>query len=259
MAYVNLPKKFDPFKVAVAYGKEIGIEFPPSSRGELHPRTLRRVLAPAPRVPHATAVQGRHDCAINRYPYPRVLSYAYPEVRAFYVKIYKQMAAAGTAGFMIDLLRHPPIAGFEPIVTDAFKKKYGIEMESLAKGKGGQDALFEHPKIKEHLEGYLELFLRELRKEVGDDIEISVHSRGPDSFGLRGKEWIKSGLINTIVDGNYYSGNLPRPTIEDTIAAAGVKGHAYAIAEPGDIDPKDWEKTRWHALSRGDPGLHETL
>ena len=32
---------------------------------------------------------------------------------------------------MIDLLRHPPIAGYEPIVTEAFKKKYGKDMETL--------------------------------------------------------------------------------------------------------------------------------
>jgi hypothetical protein len=49
---------------------------------------------------------------------------------------------------------------------------------------------------------------------------------------------VKSGLINTIVDGNWYSGYGPRPTIDATIAAAGEKGHAYAIAETLDVDSK---------------------
>ena len=97
--------------------------------------------------------------------------------------------------------------------------------------------------MSEHFSGYLEQFLRELRKEIGNDIEISVRSSGPEKYALRGRDWVKSGLINTIVDGNWYSGNGPRPTIGATIAAAGDKGRAYAIAEAGDVDPKKgWGK-----------------
>ena len=40
----------------------------------------------------------------------------------------------------------------------------------------------------------------DLRREIGPKIEISVRSRGPEEFGLRGKQWIESGLIDTIVD-----------------------------------------------------------
>jgi hypothetical protein len=142
---------------------------------------------------------------------------------------------------MIDLLRHPPLAGYEPISSQAFKAKYGTDMEELD--------LFKDPRCAEHLSGYLETFLLDLRKEIGPKIEISVRSRGPEEFGLRGKKWIESGLINTIVDGNYYSGNGPRPTIGETIAAAGARGRALAVAESKDVDPQNKWKEREGSLS----------
>ena len=56
-----------------------------------------------------------------------------------------------------------------------------------------------------------------------------------------GKEWIAEGLINTIIDGNWYSGYGPRGTIDATVKACGERGKAFAIAEPADVDPnKNW-------------------
>lgn len=40
-------------------------------------------------------------------------------------------ALTGTKGVMLDTLRHPPIAGSEPIVAGAFRKKFGKDMEPL--------------------------------------------------------------------------------------------------------------------------------
>jgi hypothetical protein len=162
--------------------------------------------------------------------YPRVLSLAYPEVRAFYVAFFRQLASTGTRGILIDLLRHPPIAGYEPVVAEAFKKKYGSDME--------ERDVYHDPLVQEHLAGYLRAFLVDLRKAVGKDLEIAVRSSGPDKYALRGKEWVDEGLIDTLIDGNWYSGNGPRPTIAATVRAAGTRGKAFAIAEPSDVDPK---------------------
>jgi hypothetical protein len=175
----------------------------------------------------------------KRVPYPRVLSLAYPEVRAYYLEFLKQLVSTGAKGILIDLLRHPPIAGYEPIVADAFKLKHGTDMETRD--------VYDDPLVNEHLSQYLRLFLVELRKEVGPDIEISVRSSGPDKFALRGKEWMAGGLIDTIIDGNWYSGNGPRATIDATVDAAsrsGAKpGKAFAIAESSDVDPqKAWQR-----------------
>src|SRR6185295_17003097 len=118
----------------------------------------------------------------KRTPYSRVMSFAYPEVRTFYVSFFKQIASTGTKGIMIDMLRHPPIAGFEPVVAEAFKKKYGKDMEPLD--------IYKDPQVQEHLSEYLRGFLVELRAAVGPDIEIAVRCRGPEAFGFRGREFI---------------------------------------------------------------------
>ena len=173
----------------------------------------------------------------KRNPYSRCLSLAYPQVRTYYVKVFKQLASTGTHGVMIDLLRHPPIAGYEPIVCEEFKKKYGKEMETLD--------IYRDPLVQEHFSEYMRLFLVELRQAIGNDIDISVRTSGPNGFGLAGKKFIDAGLINTIVDGNWYSGNGPRPTIGATVEACGTKGHAYAVAETFDVEwQRQWQPIR---------------
>jgi hypothetical protein len=238
MPYHNLPKKFDPLKVAVAYGARNGIEVHAWVRFTNHNREPYANFWWDNRDKVAQLVATKKDKAgkiepivpFKYSPYPRVLSLAYPEVRAYYVKFFKALADSGTRGILIDLLRHPPIAGYEPIVSAAFKKKYGSDMETRD--------LYHDPLVQEHLAQYFRLFLVDLRKAVGKDIEISVRSSGPDKYALRGKEWIDEGLINTIIDGHWYSGTGPRPTIAATVSAVGKRGHAYAIVDPLDVDPK---------------------
>jgi hypothetical protein len=237
--YLNLTKKFDPLKVAVEYGEKNGCEVhawvrmtnfnrePYANFWHDHPEFRAQMAA------------GRTDPRTGKWepvrpyklsPYPRVLSLAYPEVRAFYVRFFKQIADTGTRGILIDLLRHPPIAGYEPIVSEAFKKKYGTDME--------ERDVYHDPLVQEHLGQYLRLFLVDLRKAVGKDVQIAVRSSGPDKYALRGREWIAEGLIDAIMDGNWYSGNGPRPTIDATVQAAGTRGRALAVAETLDVDPK---------------------
>ncbi len=237
--YIDITKKFDPLQVAVAYGTDNGCEVHAWVRFTNFNRepyahfwhdnqkflAQRLVTKKDPKTGKVEPV-----VPYKRTPYSRVLSLAYPEVRAFYLKFFKQLAGTGTRGILIDLLRHPPIAGYEPIVADAFRAKYGMDME--------MHDLWRDPLVQEHLSQYLRLFLVDLRKEVGKDMEIAVRTSGPDGFALRGKEWIAAGLIDTIIDGNWYSGNGPRPTIDATVAAAGQRGHALAIAETNNVDPK---------------------
>jgi hypothetical protein len=240
--YFGLTRKFDPLKVAVEYGKANGCEvhawvrftnfnrYPYANFWHDNQKFFAQMVA-SKTNPKTGKVE---PIKPYRYsPYARVLSLAYPEVRAFYVRFFKQLASTGTPGIMIDLLRHPPIAGYEPIVRGAFKKKYGMDME--------ERDVYHDPLVNEHLSQYLRLFLVELRKELGKDIEISVRSSGPNKYALKGKEWIAEGLIDTIVDGHWYSGNGPRPTIAATVEAAGARGKACAIAETLDVNPeKGW-------------------
>jgi hypothetical protein len=240
--YLNLPKKFDPLKVAVEYGKDHECEVHAWVRFTNFNREPYANFWHDNRKLAAQMVAGKTNPKTGKWepirpyvrsPYPRVLSMAYPEVRAFYVRFFKQIASTGTKGIMIDLLRHPPICGYEPIVSEAFKKKYGKDMEEFD--------IYHDPLVNEFISEYLRLFLVDLRKEIGKDIEISVRSSGPIKYGLRAKEWIEQGLINTIVDGNWYSGNGPRPTIAASVEAAGTRGKAQAIAETLNVDPdKGW-------------------
>jgi len=245
MPYNNLPKKFDPLKVAVEYGAKNDIEVHAWVRFTNHNREpysnfwwdnrakFTAQMVATKKDPKTGKIEPIVPYKYNSYP--RVLSLAYPEVRAYYVKFFKAIADTGTKGILIDLLRHPPIAGFEPIVSEAFKKKYGMDMETRD--------LYHDPLVQEHLSQYFRLFLVDLRKAVGKNIEISVRSSGPEKYALRGKEWIEAGLINSIIDGNWYSGNGPRPTIAATVAACGKQGNAYAIVEPSDVDPaKGWAR-----------------
>ncbi|WP_395749208.1 hypothetical protein [Prosthecobacter sp.] len=247
MSYFDLARRFDPLKVAVEYGNEIGSEVhamvrftnfnrPPFANfWHDHPEYLAQVLVTEKDPKTGARVPVK---PYKLTPYSRVLSFAYPEVRTFYVSFMKQIASTGTKGILIDLLRHPPIAGYEPIVSEAFKKKYGKDMESFD--------LYNDPLVQEHFSDYLRLFLVELRAAIGNDIEISVRCSGPDNFGLRGSEFIEAGLVNTIIDGHWYSGNAPRPTMDATVAAVGTRGRAMAAAEISiDVDPANqWKATK---------------
>jgi hypothetical protein len=244
--FMDLARHGDPLKAAVDYGRQIGCDVhamvrftnfnrpPYANFWHDHPEFLaqRLVTETDPKTGVRTPLK-----PYKLTPYSRILSFAYPEVRAFYVSFFKQIASTGTKGIMIDLLRHPPIAGYEPIVAEAFQKKYGKDMRDLD--------FYHDPLINEHFSGYLRAFLVELRQAVGHELEISVRCSGPDKFALRGKEWIDEGLINTIVDGHWYSGNAPRPTIDATVAAVGTRGKALAAAESSDVDPTaNWKTSK---------------
>jgi hypothetical protein len=118
--YFDLPKRFDPLAVAVAYGREAGCDVhamvrftnynraPYANFWHEHPEFYAQMLSSTqdPKTGVRTPI-----LPYKRVPYSRVLSFAYPEVRTYYVSFFKQLASTGTKGIMIDLLRHPPIAG----------------------------------------------------------------------------------------------------------------------------------------------------
>lgn len=249
--YLNLPKKFDPLKVAVEYGGKNGCEVhawvrftnhnrpPYSNFWHDHPEFSMQELAREkdPKTGEKVAVK-----PYQRIPYRRVLSMAYPEVRTYYVTFFRQLASTGTKGILIDLLRHPPIAGYEPIVAEAFREKYGADLLTRD--------IYHDPEVNELFSEYLHAFLVEVRKAIGPEIEISIRSSGPMKYALSGRKWIDEGLIQTIIDGHWYSGNGPRPTIDETVKAAGTRGHAWAVAESFDVDPQTgWGRRPGYLLS----------
>jgi hypothetical protein len=239
--WLDRVKKFDPLKTAVEYGKQSGCEiyayvrFSNFNRVPLanfyhdHPEFRSHVVL--------TEEDPKTKRQVPKKPYQYAptlnLSLAHPEVRAFYVKFFKEIARTGTKGILIDLLRHPGIAGYEPISRDAFKKKHGHDMET--------HELYYDPLVQEHLSQYLHAFLVDVRKELGKEVQLIVRCAGPRNFAFRGKEWVAEGLVDGILDGNWYSGSGPRSTIGDTVTACGDRALPYAVIEPGDVDPtKNW-------------------
>lgn len=234
--YIDLAKRFDPLKVAVEYGKRNGIEVHAMVRfmnynrepysNFWHDNKQFQCLY------HVKADERRSeilDRPRKLYRYPRVLSLAYPEVRAYYIKFFRQIASSGTPGILIDLLRWPPIAGYEPIVADAFRKKYG---EDMLRRHITRDRL-----VHEHLSQYLRQFLVELRKEIGNEITIAIRCDGPDKFGFKGRKWIREGLINNIFNSGS-GGSSPRSSIHASLAAAGDRGRVFTVAGANsDVNP----------------------
>ena len=99
--------KFDPLKVAVAHGGRIGCEIhawvrftnynrePYANFWHDHPEFSAQMLV-GPKDPKTGETIPSKP--YQRRPYRRVLSLAYPEVRAFYVKFFKELASTGTRG-----------------------------------------------------------------------------------------------------------------------------------------------------------------
>jgi|GEM_PF-1831986 len=62
---------------------------------------------------------------------PSKYSFAYPEVRAYVRRICVEMVQKGVAGLMLDLLRHPPLAGYEPPLIKGYWQKYGVDPRTI--------------------------------------------------------------------------------------------------------------------------------
>ena len=52
-------------------------------------------------------------------------SYAYPEVRQFYLAMIKEMVAYQPDAIVIEFLRHPPFFGYDPPIIDEYVKRHG--------------------------------------------------------------------------------------------------------------------------------------
>ncbi len=62
---------------------------------------------------------------------PSKYSFAYPEVRAYVRRICVEMVQKGVTGLMLDLLRHPPLAGYEPPLIKGYRQQYGVDPRSI--------------------------------------------------------------------------------------------------------------------------------
>jgi len=125
------------------------------------------------------------------------LSYAYPEVRQFWLDILAEAAQRDIMGINLDYLRHPPFFGFEKLLVEGFKARYGVNPP------GKNPELWWRYRAE-----FMTDFVRKLRaqtdeaaKRLGHPIRISARVDHNDYLkqGLDIETWIKEGLIDILI------------------------------------------------------------
>ena len=200
-AWQTLRKKgIDPFRTALDYAHQIGLEF----HGTYRPAGFH---FPVPEDEWNTGGfyekhpewRGRDR---NGKPTPR-LSYAYPEVRRAVISLLKEMASFPLDGICLAYNRRPPLLEYEAPLVDGFKAKFGEDPRNLDE---------RDPRWLSYRSSFLTQFMREVQaamKEVSRELkrskplEISAIVMSSESENLyQGMDlpvWIKEGLVNTLV------------------------------------------------------------
>lgn len=190
----------DPLRIAADAAHEMGLELHASYRpGGFH--------FPAPgdawnrdgffeRHPelHAIARDGR--------PSPRI-SYTFPATRRYVLSLLREIAQYPVDGIAILFVRRPPLVGYEPPLVEGFKAEYGLDPFTL----DDRDARWLTYRCR-----ILTQFMRQVRQEMDAisrqqkrtkriQVTAVVSGREDENFyyGMRIKDWIAEGLVDTIV------------------------------------------------------------
>jgi hypothetical protein len=111
------------------------------------------------------------------------LSLAYPEVRAYWLSLLREVLTYGVDGITIYLHRFYPFVLYEDPVMNAFQSKFGEDPRKLPA---------DDVRWMEHCAGYLTQFLREARALVdekpGRELAV-VFNGGPSPYELDPENW----------------------------------------------------------------------
>lgn len=183
-------KAIDPFRVALEYAREMGLEFHATYR----PAGFH---FPVPEDEWNTGgIYDKHPEWRGRDKQGRVtprLSYAYPEVRKAALGFIKEMLAYPVDGICIAYNRRPPLVEYEPPVLEAFTKKTGLDATKL----DDRDPRW----LKSRAEA-LTAFMREVRSLAGRKPVTAIVMRNEADnlfFAMDLETWIAEGLVDTIV------------------------------------------------------------
>ena len=197
-----LEQDTDPFRIAVEFAHDVGLEFHSSYRfaegmgpfhfsppfGEVnrggfyerHPelRAIRRDRSRAPRI-----------------------SLSFPETRRFLLELFREMAEYPVDGICPLFNRRPPYVEYEPPLVETFRSQYGADPFELEE---------RDPRWLEHRCAVLTEFMRDLRRmldevaaEQGRPKALSawVFGRREENlfYGFDVETWIEEGLVDTVV------------------------------------------------------------
>jgi hypothetical protein len=136
--------------------------------------------------------------------------YAHPEARQFKASLVGEVASYGVRGVCIDVLRHPPVAEYEPILVDAFIARTGQDPRQMP-GDGSMEWL------KFRCEAFTQ-FLRDCRAAIADQrspdgrpLQLIVRTLDQPwrnlQCGCDVEAWVDEGLV----DGLIFAAHLAPP------------------------------------------------
>ncbi|MSO21679.1 MAG: hypothetical protein EXQ58_00185 [Acidobacteria bacterium] len=212
----------DPFKVALEYAHEIGLEFHACIR-------TAGFHFPVPQDEWNTGgFYDQHPEWRGRdrqgLPTPR-LSYAYPEVQQFVISLLKEMAGYPIDGVCLLYNRRPPLVEYEIPLVEGFRAKYGKDPRELEERDSRWLA---------YRSAALTTFMRSVRKAMNEAAEergrskplhvsavVASNQRENLYYGMDLETWIGEGLVDTMI---------PYSSVE------GGKSSADAWVSPKDAD-----------------------
>lgn len=164
-------------------------------------------------------------------------SFAYPQVRAYVRAICVEMVHKGVDGLLLDLLRHPPLARYEPPLIEGYQALYGIDPREIKPADRDEYSRW----IKYRAANCFTLFVRELRDDlaaIGKPVPIGIRC----ALAEPGKniDWcmdvealVKEGLIGELCLMNGYLGKPDLTHRPDEIAR--VSEPYFMLCEGRDI------------------------
>jgi hypothetical protein len=245
----------DPFRVALDYCHEIGLEFHASYR-------VAGFQFPPPEDEwNLGGFYDRHPewrCMDRHGRQTPRMSYAFPGVRQFVLSLFREIVSYPVDGVCVLYNRRLPVLGYEEPLVAGFKAKYGIDPRVVAETD---------PRWQADGAAVLTDFMRELRglmraeerrqsrRPIGITAVVMGSREENYGYGLDLEAWVKEGLIDTLVPyASVVGGSSFERSWEDPKAAEFfirlTKGTACTLAlnlMPRNVPPEEY-KRRAHAL-----------
>ena len=166
------------------------------------------------------------------------LSYAFPEVRARWLAIIREVLKRDVDGVDLDFLRHPPFFGYEEPLVKAFAERYGADPRKLPD---------DEPRWLDLRCEIMTGFLREVRRAVDEagkqkgrplGISARIDQRYGKQLGLDVARWAREGLVDILEVGQHGMGGYEL-NVEPYVKMAAGTGCLVFAAEEACVEGRD--------------------
>ncbi len=163
-------------------------------------------------------------------------SYVYPEVRRFHLEMIKEYLDLGVDGVHLEFMRHPPFVGYDAPLVEAFKKEYGVspldpDFSQWKEWRKAQSAVMTN-------------WMREVRSLLNREgrrypLTVRFDHRNYAGQALDVEQWVKEGLIDAIMPGDYTIRNHPIDLAPFRRMIKGTKVKLYSSHSPEETGTRD--------------------